>query len=68
MKTVEEFEPITEHPADDFNELIEVLIKNNSELLTFGTLERLINNNIFEYVCSSTEVLMNMQVLNWKLL
>lgn len=64
MKTVEEFEPITEHPADDFNELIEVLIKNNSELLTFGTLERLINNNIFEYVCSSTEVLMNMQVLN----
>lgn len=44
IKTVEEFEPLMDHPADIFNAVIETLIKNNSELPAFSTLERLINN------------------------
>ena len=64
-KTVEEFEPLMEHPADVFNAVIETLIKNNYELPAFSTLERLIgskrteiNNNIFDEVSSKlTETL-----------
>ncbi|MGL5086017.1 MAG: DUF4158 domain-containing protein, partial [Clostridium sp.] len=59
IKTVEEFEPLMEHPADVFNSVIEVLIKHNCELPAFSTLERLIdskrleiNNNIFNEVAS----------------
>ncbi|MGL5086051.1 MAG: DUF4158 domain-containing protein [Clostridium sp.] len=44
IKTVEDFEPIMENPADVFNAVIEVLVKNNCELPSFNTLERLINN------------------------
>ncbi|WP_202976491.1 DUF4158 domain-containing protein [Anaerophilus nitritogenes] len=44
VKTVQEYEPIMEHPADIFNAVIETLIKNNCELPAFSTLERLINN------------------------
>lgn len=60
LKTVMEFDPIMEHPADVFNALIEILIKNNCELPAFSTLERLINSkratinkDIFEYVSSN---------------
>lgn len=60
LKTVMEFDPIMEHPADIFNAVIEILIKNNCELPAFSTLERLINSkraainkDIFEYVSSN---------------
>lgn len=60
LKTVIEFHPIMEHPADVFNAVIEILIKNNCEFPAFSTLERrinskraAINNDIFEYVFSN---------------
>lgn len=59
IKTVEEFEPLMDHPADVFNAVIETLIKNNCELPAFSTLERVvnnkraeINNNIFNDISS----------------
>lgn len=59
FKTVENFEPLMEHPEDVFNAVIEILIKNNYELPGFNTLSRLINNkrmeintNIFSKVSS----------------
>lgn len=59
FKTVENFEPLMEHPEDVFNAVIETLIKNNYELPGFNTLSRLINNkkmeintNIFSKVSS----------------
>ena len=62
IKTVEDFEPIMENPADVFNAVIEILIKNNCELPSFSTLDRIINtkrNEINNTIFDNVEVKLN---------